>query len=239
MPAPHLVTLSATCRTQSVRYLALRVKELEGQLTRLHGALICAFNQCLDLKDLDVGLHSTRLAEWAVRIARELGVDEDYRHHVEIAALLHDIGKIGIPDVILQKPGPLTSDEWTVMKRHPEYGWAIMRLFPDMALASLFVLHHHERIDGSGYPTGLKGDDIPLGARIVAVVDAFDAMTTNRPYQRGLAFDDALRRLRQLANAHFDPVVVDCFVRRACEEHPAVLASTGRWTSSEAGTCGR
>jgi HD-GYP domain-containing protein (c-di-GMP phosphodiesterase class II) len=213
--------------TESTRQLALRVKELDCQLTTLNSSIICALNQLLDLKDLNTGFHSTRLAEWSLRVARELGLAEPFLHQVEIAALLHDIGKIGIPDEILNKPGPLTEAEWTLMKKHPEYGWAIMRLFPDLARASLFVLHHHERFDGSGYPGGLNGNEIPLGARLVAVIDAFDAMTTNRPYRPGVSFDEAIRRLILGRNTDFDPLVVDCFVGIAFKERGAVFAATG------------
>jgi HD-GYP domain-containing protein (c-di-GMP phosphodiesterase class II) len=128
---------------KSVRQLTLRVKELEAHIARTRSALICAFNQMLDLKDLNTGCHSTRLAEWGVRVARDLGADESSLHDIETAALLHDIGKVGIPDAILHKAQQLNEDEWMLMKKHPEYGWAIVRMLPDFERASLFVLHHH------------------------------------------------------------------------------------------------
>jgi HD-GYP domain-containing protein (c-di-GMP phosphodiesterase class II) len=209
------------------RHLALRVKELEAQISRMHTSLICAFNQLLDLKDLHTGFHSTRLAEWGVRVARELGVGERYLHDVEVAALLHDIGKIGVPDEVLNAARALSPEEWAVMKKHPEYGWAIVRLFPDFERASLYVLHHHERCDGEGYPAGLKGDEIPLGARIIAVIDAFDAMMSSRPYRPGLSFDETIRRLRDARGTQFDARVVDCFVTRADDERAAVIAAGG------------
>ena len=205
----------------------LRVKELEARMSGMHTALICAFNQLLDLKDLNTGVHSTRLAEWGVRVARDLGLGEQRLHDVEVAALLHDIGKIGIPDAILHNPGRLTEAEWGLMRKHPEYGWAIVRLFDDFERASLFVLHHHERCDGAGYPAGLKGTEIPVGARIVAVIDAFDAMTANRPYRRGLSFDEAIRRLIDAKGTQFDAAVVDCFVHRADEERGCAFEATG------------
>jgi HD-GYP domain-containing protein (c-di-GMP phosphodiesterase class II) len=206
---------------------ALRVKELEAQIAGMHTALICGFNQLLDLKDLNTGVHSTRLAEWGVRVARDLGLGEERLRDVEIAALLHDIGKVGIPDAILHSPARLSEAEWGLMRKHPEYGWAIVRLFADFERASLFVLHHHERCDGAGYPAGLAATEIPIGARIVAVIDAFDAMTANRPYRRGLPFDEAIRRLIQAKNTQFDAAVVDCFVRRAEEEQGRVFEATG------------
>ena len=160
----------------------LRLQELEEQVRSARKATICALNQMLDLKDLNTGVHSTRLAEWAVRIGQELGLEESRVEDVEIAALLHDAGKVGVPDAILRKPGPLTPDEWRVMRMHPEFSWAVLRLVPGLERASLFALHHHEKYDGSGYPAGLRGEDIPIGARIVSVIDAFDAMVATRPY---------------------------------------------------------
>src|SRR5262249_41378266 len=154
-----------------------------------------ALNQMLDLKDLNTGFHSTRLAEWALRVAQELRLDESCLADIEIAALLHDIGKVGVPDSILRKPAKLSDDEYALMKKHPEYGWAIVRLFPEFERAGLFVLHHHEGYDGKGYPGRLKGAVIPIGARIVSVIDAFDAMLSSRPYRSGLPYEEAIRRL--------------------------------------------
>src|SRR5438477_12460589 len=123
---------------------SMRVKELEEQLSFTHTSVICGFNQLLDLKDLNTGVHSTRLAEWGVRVARELGVGQECLHDVEVAALLHDIGKMGIPDSVLKSPNKLSEEDWALMQKHPEYGWANVRLFPEFERASLFVLHHHE-----------------------------------------------------------------------------------------------
>lgn len=206
---------------------ALRVKQLEACVSAMQSAAICALNQLLDLKDLNTGVHSTRLAEWGVRVARDLGLDEGRLRDVEIAALLHDIGKIGVPDSLLNSSTPLTEDEWVLMRKHPEYGWAVVRLFEGFERASLLVLHHHERCDGAGYPAGLSGSEVPVGARVVAVIDAFDAMTSNRPYRRGLPFDEAIRRLIAARGTQFDAAVVDCFVLIAEQERPGVFAATG------------
>lgn len=204
----------------------LRVKQLEEQLSALHTALICGFNQLLDLKDLGTGMHSTRLAEWALRVADRLGMEERRRRDLEVAALLHDIGKIGVPDDILNKQGPLTAEERAIINKHPEYGWAILRNFPGLERASLFVLHHHENYDGTGYPAGLQAAEIPLGARIVSVVDAFDAMTSSRPYRAGLPMGEALRRLSAAAGTQFDPEVLACFLHIVQAEANAVEAAT-------------
>jgi HD-GYP domain-containing protein (c-di-GMP phosphodiesterase class II) len=210
-----------------LQYPTLRVKELEARLAGMHTSVICAFNQLLDLKDLNTGVHSTRLAEWGVRVARDLGVGQECLRDIEVAALLHDIGKVGIPDAVLKSPSALTDDGWALMKKHPEYGWAIVRLFPEFDRASLFVLHHHERYDGKGYPAGLESTEIPIGGRIVAVIDAFDAMTSNRPYRPGLPFEEAINRLVLGKATQFDPNVVDCFVQIAYGEYEGVFAATG------------
>ena len=211
--------------------VALRVKELEEQLSSMRDSLICAFNQLLDLKDLNTGYHSTRLAEWAVRVAQELGMEESVLKDVEVAALLHDIGKIGVPDAILRKPSRLTVEEYALMKKHPEYGWAVARLFPGLERTSFYILHHHEGYDGSGYPGGLQRDEIPIGARIVSVIDAFDAMVSCRPYRQGLPFEEAMRRLVENSDTQFDPVVVQCFLCIAQTEMPAVFEATGTSTT--------
>jgi len=205
----------------------LRVQELEEQVRSTRKATIWALNQMLDLKDLNTGVHSTRLAEWAVRIGQELGLETSGVEDVEVAALLHDAGKVGVPDAILRKPGPLDADEWRIMRMHPEFSWAVLRLVPGLERASLFALHHHEKYDGSGYPAGLRGEEIPIGSRIVSVIDAFDAMVAVRPYKEGLPCEEALRRLHVDSGSHFDPVVVRHFVHIARAEMSSVFAATG------------
>jgi cyclic di-GMP phosphodiesterase len=211
----------------------LRIPELEERVRSTRHATICALNQMLDLKDLNTGVHSTRLAEWAVRIGQELGLDERVLEDVEVAALLHDAGKVSVPDAILKKPGPLDPEEWRVMRMHPEFSWAVLRLVPGLERASLFALHHHEKYDGSGYPAGLAGEEIPIGARIVTVIDAFDAMVATRPYKQGLPCEEALRRLVQDSGRHFDPVVVGHFMPIASAEMASVFAATGVTQSTE------
>jgi HD-GYP domain-containing protein (c-di-GMP phosphodiesterase class II) len=211
---------------------SLRVAELEQQIEHMRTSLICAFNQLLDLKDINTGVHSTRLAEWSVRVAQELGVDEAVLREVEVAALLHDIGKVGIPDSILRKPGRLDDAEYGLMKKHPEYGWAVLRLLPGLERASLFVLHHHESFNGKGYPAGLKEVEIPIGARIVSVIDAFDAMVSSRPYRQGMSPEEAIRRLILSSETQFDPAVVQCFLHIAQAEMPAVFAAAGTSVSA-------
>ena len=205
----------------------LRVKELEEQQRSLLRSVVCGFNQLLDLRDLNTGIHSTRLAEWSVRVARKLGLPDSELYQLEVAALLHDIGKIGIPDAILRKEGKLTDDERALMNKHPEYSWSILRLFPGFAKASLYALHHHESFDGRGYPGGLKGDEIPIGSRIVSVIDAYDAMISNRCYRKGLSHEEAVRRLSAGSGTQFDPSVVRAFLEIAGKEVANVFAATG------------
>lgn len=211
---------------------SLRLKQAEEQVAALRSSVICAFNQLLDLKDLNTGVHSTRLAEWGMRVGQELGLDERELQNLEIAALLHDIGKVGIPDAILRKPSKLDPEEYALMKKHPEYGWAVLRMLPGFERAALDILHHHESYDGKGYPAGLKESETPIVARIVSVIDAFDAMVSSRPYRKGLPFEEAVRRLVAASGTQFDPRVVHCFLSFAHDEMAPVFAAAGTSVSS-------
>jgi HD-GYP domain-containing protein (c-di-GMP phosphodiesterase class II) len=190
-----------------------RLVDLEDQLTKIRSGTIFALNQMLDLKDLDTGLHSTRLAEWAVRVGEHFGMGESELRHLETGAILHDIGKVGVSDAILNKPGKLDAAERIQVERHSEYGWGILRMIRTFERTSLLVLHHHERIDGKGYPAGLTGEDIPIGSRIICVIDSFDAMISDRSYRKGLPVDEAVRRLHADSGSQFDRGVVELFVR--------------------------
>lgn len=189
----------------------LWVKQLEERLKAAQKSAIHALSMLLDLKDLKTGLHATRLAAWAVRVGEHMGLGGDELRDIEIASVLHDVGKVGVPDSILLKPGRLTDEEMAVVRKHSEYGWAILRNIPGFERVSLLVLHHHERFDGKGYPSGLTGRSIPLGARIVAVVDTFDAMLSNRPYRQGLAVQEILERLEPEYDAQFDGEIQQLF----------------------------
>jgi HD-GYP domain-containing protein (c-di-GMP phosphodiesterase class II) len=201
--------------------------DLESQAKIMRAAVVCAFSQMLDLRDLNTGMHSTRLAEWGLRVARSLGVPEHSLPDLETGALLHDIGKVAIPDSILGKPGRLTDEEFEIVKRHPEFGWTVIRNLPGLEHTSLQILHHHENFDGTGYPAGLKGAEIPIGARIVSVIDAFDAMISTRPYRAGLPLQEVVRRLHESSGTQFDPLVVQAFVRIVEAEMPRVLEAVG------------
>jgi putative nucleotidyltransferase with HDIG domain len=154
-----------------------------------------------------VGEHSTAVADLARSIGGTLGVESEDLDHLYLAGLLHDLGKISTPDAILLKPGPLTSEEREVMREHSRVGFHLLDGL-DLTPVDNWILHHHEHWDGTGYPNGLAGAEIPFGSRIVLVADAFDAMTTERPYRRALSVQAALGELRDLAGRQFDPLVV-------------------------------
>jgi response regulator RpfG family c-di-GMP phosphodiesterase len=207
-------------RRQYQAYLELRVEEatrdLQGayqQLQDTYRATLEALGSALDTRDIGTESHSRRVHGYSLATARDYGVPEEQLSDVAHGVLLHDIGKIGIPDAILLKPGPLTPEEWTVMRRHPEIGKRLIERIPFLRGAVPIVYHHHERWDGSGYPLGLKGEEIPLGARIFSVVDAFDAMTFDRPYSKAIPIDAAKAEIRRCSGSHFDPLVVQAFFR--------------------------
>jgi HD-GYP domain-containing protein (c-di-GMP phosphodiesterase class II) len=175
-----------------------------------------ALAAAIDGKDPYTRGHSERVSRFSVAIAQGMDLSDDEIEKIRISALLHDVGKIGIDDKILKKPAALTDDEYEIMKQHPQKGFKIMSQIPAMKefLAGMYM--HHEMINGAGYPQGLKGDEIPLMARIVSVADTFDAMTTDRPYQRAMKFDDALERIKSFVGTRYDEQVVAAFAA-ACE----------------------
>ncbi len=166
--------------------------------------------KAVDARDAYTGSHSQRVSELAARIAIQLGADAELVELTRLAASLHDLGKLAVPEEILRKPGPLTDPERMVLERHPQIGFRMLESLGVDPVAE-WVLHHHERWDGTGYPDGLHGDSIPLGARIIFVADAYDAMTSERVYQRRLTDEEALRELNRCAGTQFDPEVVAAF----------------------------
>jgi putative nucleotidyltransferase with HDIG domain len=187
------------------RTLSMRVSASEGTLNTLVAAL--------DAREHETEAHSRRVGEYCSYLAEQMEIAPAEREDIRKGALLHDIGKIGISDRILLKPGKLTAEEWIEMRRHPEIGYAILTGSRDLRNASEIVIAHHERWDGKGYPKGLSGEDIPLGARMFSVVDAFDALTSNRPYHRGESCESARAEIELNAGTQFDPMVVEHFLR--------------------------
>ncbi|HEX7316712.1 MAG TPA: HD domain-containing phosphohydrolase [Pyrinomonadaceae bacterium] len=175
-----------------------------------------ALAAAIDGKDPYTRGHSERVARFSLAIGESLGLPDDEMEKLRISALLHDVGKIAIEDNILKKPAALTPEEFEIMKGHPQKGFKIMSQIPAMKDFLPGMYMHHEMMDGKGYPQGLKGDDIPMQARIVSVADTFDAMTTDRPYQKGMSLEDAIERIKTFVNTRYDPKVVDALVA-ACE----------------------
>jgi putative nucleotidyltransferase with HDIG domain len=191
-----------------------------------HQATIRALVQAVDIKDGYTRGHSERVGQASVMIARELGMDDDRVEVLRFAGILHDVGKLGVPTRLLRKDGPLTPEERRIIELHPEYGHEIVRGISFLGEARAAILHHHERLDGSGYPYGLAGTQIPECARIVAVADAFDAMTSTRSYRRARPVEAAVTELERCAGAQFDPRMVTALVRalRGYGWHPTVTA---------------
>ncbi|HYE16016.1 MAG TPA: HD domain-containing phosphohydrolase, partial [Pyrinomonadaceae bacterium] len=176
-----------------------------------------ALAAAIDGKDPYTRGHSERVARFSVAIAERLGLPDAEIEQLRISALLHDVGKIGIDDSVLKKPAALTPEEFEMMKQHPQKGYKIMSQIPAMRDFLPGMYMHHEMMDGNGYPQGLKGEQIPVQARIVSVADTFDAMTTDRPYQKGMTLEDALARIKSFVGTRYDERVVAALVE-ACEQ---------------------
>jgi putative two-component system response regulator len=187
--------------------------ELSRMLSAASEVTLNALVAALDAREHEAEAHSRRVSKYALHLASVMDIERAAREDIRKGALLHDIGKIGISDRILLKPGKLTPEEWVEMRRHPDIGYWILAGVRDLGTASEIIIAHHERWDGSGYPNGLQGAGIPLGARIFSVVDAFDALTSNRPYHRGESYELARREIETNAGTQFDPNVVEHFLR--------------------------
>ncbi len=175
--------------------------------------LLLKLSGYVDTKVSPNGFHSASVAQLGKNIAQKLNFKTQDVFSVYWAAMLHDIGKIGIPDNILTKPGPLNEEEWSLMKLHPIIGANLVKNIPFTDAIAPMIHYHQERYDGSGYPLGLRGEQIPIGARILAVVDAYEAMTSDRVYRKALRFNTAMKEIRTGRGKHFDPIVTDAFFK--------------------------
>lgn len=181
-------------------------------LERADAAFAEALAEALDIREHETGEHSKRVACHTLVLARRFTADPDQLRQIYWGALLHDVGKIGIADTILLKQGSLNEDEWLKMRTHPEKGHRIVARIPGMEPAAEIILSHEERFDGTGYPRGLKGEQIPLAARLFALIDMLDAMTSDRSYRKALSFDQARAEIVKMSGTQFDPVAVQAFL---------------------------
>jgi putative nucleotidyltransferase with HDIG domain len=214
--------------------LALANARLYQSLQRSHEELEASYDATLEgwslameMRDDETKGHALRVSTLSVELAGRMGMSAAELVHVRRGALLHDIGKMAVPDAILHKPGPLTPEEWQVMRRHPAYGRDFLRKIAYLAPALDIPYCHHERWDGTGYPRGLRGEQIPLAARVFAVVDAFDALTSDRPYRAAWSEERTLDYIEAHAGRHFDSGVVEAFVGRR-RQRPTPSASATR-----------
>ena len=188
------------------------IRTVMGEINLAYEHTLAALIRALDAREKEVGSHSERVMAYARLLAETAGIDERGRSVLAKGALLHDIGKIGVSDNILLKPGKLDDAEWEIMRRHPAVGYEILSGIKYFSGAADLVLSHHERYDGLGYPHGLRGEAIPMSARIFALVDTLDAMTSDRPYRKALSFQAVLDEVRQCSNKQFDPKLVEVFL---------------------------
>ncbi len=187
--------------------------DLFQNLQRAYIDTLYALTSAIDAKDSYTRGHSERVTELSIKLALELGVASEETEKIKLGGLLHDIGKIGIPEAILNKPGRLTDEEFDIIKSHPDKGVKIMGKVEFLEIIVPIILSHHERFDGRGYPQGLSAEEIPLLARIVSVVDTYDAMTTDRPYRKALTIEEALTEIEKCRGSQFDPDIADAFIR--------------------------
>lgn len=199
-------------RTAELSRKNQEVEELFNRLKSSYQTTLEALATAVDTRDTETLGHSLRVASYTVAVARRMGVTEPELTDLYRGALLHDVGKIGIPDSILRKPGKLTPEEWVEMRKHPEIGYRILQGIDFLEASRELVLSHQETYDGSGYPRGLKGKEIPLGARIFAVVDTLDAITSDRPYRKALTHQAAREEILKYSGTQFDPDVVKTFL---------------------------
>lgn len=193
--------------------MAAQVEELKADNKKISEQAARTILKALDLKDSYTFGHSMRVAYFSLVTGSELGMSVEDMRELELSAIFHDIGKIGTPDVVLTKPSRLSEEEFNIMKAHPEKSFEILKEFPHFEKIALNAKYHHERYDGKGYPEGLKGEQIPVAARIILITDTFDAMTSTRPYRKGLDYEIAFEELLQFSGTQFDPNLVKLFIQ--------------------------
>jgi len=209
----RLLGITRLNRYQKLIQERAKLQEANIQLLAAYEATIDGWSHAMDLRDRETEGHSRRVAELTVELAHALGMRNDEIMHLRRGALLHDIGKIGIPDSVLHKPDKLTNEEWIVMRRHPQFAYDMLYSIEYLHPALDIPYCHHEKWDGTGYPRNLKGEEIPMVARLFAIVDVWDALTSNRPYRLAWSEQEALAYIREQSGKHFEPQVVDLFFK--------------------------
>ena len=209
----RLLGITRLNRYQKLVQERAKLQEANTHLLAAYEATMEGWSHALDLRDRETDGHTQHVTELTVKLAKLLEMSDDEIVHIRRGALLHDMGKIGIPDSILQKPTALTDEEWTVMRKHPQSVYDMLSSVEYLRPALNIPYCHHEKWDGTGYPRGLKGQQIPLAARVFAVADVWDALTSDRPYRPAWTQEDALIFIREQSGSHFDPQVVDLFFR--------------------------
>lgn len=207
-PSAELVVRDITDRKRA----EAEIRALNDDLLEAYDATLEGWTRALDLRDHGTEGHTQRVTEMTVRLARVMGIAEEELVHIRRGALLHDMGKVGVPDAILHKPGPLSDEEWAVMRRHPEFAQRMLVPIKFLQPALDIPYCHHEKWDGSGYPRGLKGEEIPRAARVFAVVDVWDALKSDRPYRESWSAERVREYLLNATGTHFDPEVVQAFL---------------------------
>jgi putative nucleotidyltransferase with HDIG domain len=212
----------------NIRERTFELKEALNDVEDSYQITLEALVTALDIREHETRAHSQRVREYALTLAQDLGLKHDDLIQTGRGALLHDVGKIGVRDSILLKPGELNKDEWVEMRKHPQIGYNILQSIEFLSPAAEIVLCHQEQWDGNGYPNRLAGEDIPLGARIFAVVDTLDAMTSDRPYRKALFFETAWNEIRACAGTQFDPHIAEAFLALPPESWMAIHDSVNR-----------
>lgn len=190
-----------------------KLQKSHQHLLEAYDATIAGWSHAMDLRDRETEGHSRRVTDLTLKLAKAFGISDTELTHIRHGALLHDMGKLGIPDSILQKPNTLTEEEWTTMRKHPQFAYDMLYPIEYLRSALDIPFCHHEKWDGTGYPRGLKGGEIPLPARIFAVVDVWDALISDRPYRNAWKKEEAFEYIRKQSGKHFDPQIVDLFFK--------------------------
>jgi putative nucleotidyltransferase with HDIG domain len=220
---------------RKVRERSFELNEALHEIEESYKITLEALVTALDAREHETQAHSLRVREYTLTLASGLGLNSDALVHIGRGALLHDVGKIGVRDSILLKPGKLSKSEWVEMRMHPQIGYEILKNIDFLSSAAEIVLSHQERYDGKGYPNGLSGADIPLGSRIFAVVDTLDAMTSDRPYRKALTFEAAREEIRTCSGTQFDPQIAEAFLNMPPESWIAIHDSINKLHQTQDG----